>query len=232
VNVALPLAGWTKVSCIDYPGTVSTVLFFWGCNLRCPYCHNPQVVHAHRAVVDSGEVWAYLERRRGQVDGVVLSGGEPTCHSDLPAIAEAIRNLGYRLKLDTNGLRPQLIEECRPDYLALDVKTSPARYGAVLHAAFGDVRERLGRAVLKVREMGTDAEVRITVAPGMLDTQSVEEIADLVAGVHTVWLQPMQSKTPLLDPSYAGVPAVSAQELELLREKLASRVSVCRIRGR
>ena len=120
------VAGWHKNSFIDFPGTVAAVLFFSGCNLACPYCHNPDIVKAGTSsLVRPDDIADFLEKRKGLIDGVVLSGGEPTLHACLAEAASFIRSLGYRVKLDTNGLLPDAVAAVKPDYLALDVKTAP-----------------------------------------------------------------------------------------------------------
>lgn len=122
------ISGWQKTSFIDYPGTVSTVLFFEGCNLRCPYCHNPDIVLRKNPQLSWTEIKSHLSSRKGLIEGVVLTGGEPTLHSCLPQIVNELRDDGFLIKIDTNGANPDMIAQCKPDYLALDFKTIPQRY--------------------------------------------------------------------------------------------------------
>ncbi|MBD3244219.1 MAG: anaerobic ribonucleoside-triphosphate reductase activating protein [Chitinivibrionales bacterium] len=226
------LGGWQKNSFIDYPGTVSTVLFFSGCNLRCPYCHNGRLACGETVdIVDPPAVRAFLEKRRGQIEGVVLSGGEPTIHESAADTAAAARALGYRVKLDTNGLLPDAIERIAPDYLALDLKTRPSFYRTLLRAPFDDVERRLTAALAQVRRMGERAEVRITAAPGLVDMAVVEELSELLEGVSNVYLQPMQQRYPLLDSSFNVATNLSGDMLEAMRVRVASRVGECRMRS-
>ena len=125
--------GWTKNSFIDYPGTVSTVLFFSGCNLRCPYCHNCSLLDNPPDISGrSREFWKFLEKRKGLVEGVVISGGEPTLHPHLKDSIRELQQTGYKVKLDTNGLQPEVIAEFACDYVALDIKTEPGNYTTFL----------------------------------------------------------------------------------------------------
>jgi pyruvate formate lyase activating enzyme len=226
------LGGWLKNSFIDFPGTVSTVLFFSGCNLRCPYCHNTLLVNR---LVDaserSPEFWDFLEARKGITDGVVFTGGEPTLYPYLKEVSAEIRASGLRVKLDTNGLLPEVVDTFQYDYLALDIKTLPARYGPVLGATRGDVERRLRRSLDQVRVMGENAEVRITVAPRIVDRDVARELSGLLEGVKKVVLQPMDQSVELLDPAYDSLAPVAMDEIREIRATLARAVEQCTIRG-
>ncbi len=226
------VAGWHKNSFIDFPGTVSTVLFFSGCNLACPYCHNPHIVNAGpSALIRPDEIADFLEKRKGLIDGVVLSGGEPTLHASIGTAAAAIRDRGYRIKLDTNGLIPEAIRAVRPDYLALDVKTAPRLYKPLLSSSYPDTERRIAESVETVRRMGENAEVRITAAPGIVDRDIIREIGELINGAAKAFLQPMKTMGPLLDPAFAERGPVLAEEISAFRDILAEYVGCCRIRG-
>jgi pyruvate formate lyase activating enzyme len=227
------LGGWLKNSFIDFPGTVSTVLFFSGCNLRCPYCHNKSLVE--NPAVDhselSNEFWEFLEARKNVLGGVVLSGGEPTLVSSLPEIVGDIHAVGLRVKLDTNGLLPGVLEQVPVDYIALDIKAVPNDYPSLLKASCGAVAEKLQRSLAVVRRMGAGAEVRITVAPRIISLPVIEQLRPLLEGVREVVLQPMDTRAPLLDQTYNALELVPDEEIERMREILAHTVEICRIRG-
>jgi pyruvate formate lyase activating enzyme len=226
----LKISGWNKVSLIDYPGTVATVLFCEGCNLRCPYCHNPGVVRGEFPLVDVAVIEAYLVKRKGAVEGVVFSGGEPTIHAGLPGAVERLRGLGFKIKLDTNGLQPEMIERCNPEYLALDLKTVPERYGE-LGCPYGDAPERLYRSIAIVKSMKERAEVRITVAPGFIDEAIISAMSKLLSGIATVWLQPLKTDVELLDPEFGKRTSITSQELDLFKKIISPKVGRCEIRG-
>jgi pyruvate formate lyase activating enzyme len=226
------IAGWHKTSLIDFPGKVATALFFSGCNLRCGYCHNPYIVNAGPADdLDANEVWDFLRRRVKTIDGVVLSGGEPTLHDGIAAAAAGMRELGYRVKLDTNGLMPETITKVAPDYLSLDVKTLPGLYIQYCRSPYGDTEDRLRRSLEIVKTMKKDAEVRITCAPGFVNREIVTVLAGILSGVAQVFLQPMQNKAPLLDPAFAEKEPITPQEVAAFRDILAPHVGKCDIRG-
>jgi pyruvate formate lyase activating enzyme len=222
--------GWQKNSFIDFPGTVSTVLFFRGCNLRCPYCHNPDIVLNRLPFIAFSEILAFLEKRKGIIEGVVFSGGEPTLHVNLPKIAETLHNRGLLVKLDTNGLQPDMIQLCKPDYLALDIKTAPDSYNEV-DCGIVDVSAKLNKSVDIVRSMGAHAEVRITVAPTLVNEYNSLKIAELLQGVNTVYLQQLQISENMLQNTYAEQTPLPLEIIESFRSIIAQKVSKCSIRG-
>jgi pyruvate formate lyase activating enzyme len=224
------IVGWTKHSFIDFPGTVATVLFFSGCNLACPWCHNPGVVRGIHPAVSPRDILAYIDKRHDVIEGVVLTGGEPTAHAGLPAFAGELRQRKIAIKLDTNGLLPDSIEQCAPDYLAIDIKTHPSRYGD-LGCRFHDANQRLSRSIGMVKTMGTSAEVRITVAPGFIDEQVITSLIPLLRGVGRVFFQPLKSNVELLDPAFSRKPAVPIERIREYRDILAPVVGECVIRG-
>lgn len=226
------VAGWHKNSFIDFPGTVSTVLFFSGCNLACPYCHNPDLVRATTAMLLApDEIADFLEKRKGLIDGVVLSGGEPTLRDNIAEIASSLRGLGYRVKLDTNGLLPEIVSNVAADYLAVDIKTAPELYGTLLACPYGDALQRLSRTLDKVRSMGDNAEVRITMAPGIVDRDIIRRIGEFVNGVRKAFLQPMKKKGELLDPSIVHLNKIDEKEIAIYRDILLEYVGMCAVRG-
>ncbi|NLT52481.1 MAG: anaerobic ribonucleoside-triphosphate reductase activating protein [Ignavibacteria bacterium] len=130
----MKIAGIQKISLIDYPGNISTVLFTQGCNFRCIYCHNPQLVYPEffQPIILLHDIFEYLEKRKNQIDAVVISGGEPTLHHDLPEFIIKIKKIGYKVKLDTNGSNPEMLDkllsENLVDFIAMDIKHIPAKY--------------------------------------------------------------------------------------------------------
>ncbi|MDR2210700.1 MAG: anaerobic ribonucleoside-triphosphate reductase activating protein [Spirochaetaceae bacterium] len=170
-----------KTSLIDYPGLVSAVIFFPGCNLRCPWCHNGELVTGTAPIAGSiplEEALGRLEKRRRVLGGLVLSGGEPTLVPELPELVGRIKLLGFKVKLDTNGMLPELLEKLlssektRPHYIAMDLKIAPERYGQLNPQTRGaaerpgdrgetqDAGERLRRSAALIRRSGLDHEFR------------------------------------------------------------------------
>ncbi len=227
------LAGWTKNSFIDFPGTVSTVLFFSGCNLRCPYCHNCVfITNPEDISCRSNEIWDFLENRRKVIEGVVFTGGEPTLHPNIKTLINEIRTLKYRVMLDTNGLLPEMIENFSPDYLAVDIKTDPKLYPSLLKAPFDNVEKRLKHSLDILKGMGDNAEVRITVAPGIITEEIICNLRPLLDGVQKVFLQPVNFRQEILDSAFfPSLSPTPADEITYFQELLSSVVGLCTIRN-
>lgn len=177
----MKFSGIQKTSLIDFPDRIATVLFTPDCNLRCPFCHNWRIVLDPKPpFLRERTLFKILEGRRKYVDAVVLTGGEPTMHKELPRFLRNLKGKGFAVKLDTNGFFPRILEECMPhvDYVALDVKTSLEKYrllGATDTSSLLHTVE-----VLKNGE--AEYEFRTTVVPGFVDKDDVQEIGEIVKG--------------------------------------------------
>jgi len=177
-----------KTSLVDFPNRVASVLFTPGCNLRCPYCHNWRiVVNPKPPFLNEETAMKILENRKKYVDAVVVTGGEPTIHNELPRFLRKLKERGFTVKLDTNGFHSQVLEECLSyvDYVALDVKTSLEKYprlGAVDTTEFLRTTE-----ILKTGKV--DYEFRTTVVPSFVDAEDIARIGELVKGAKTLAFQ-------------------------------------------
>jgi pyruvate formate lyase activating enzyme len=184
----MKFSGIQKTSLIDFPKCVSSVLFTPGCNLRCPFCQNWRIVIDPRPPFLTEEAaLQILKERKRFVDAVVVTGGEPTIHKELPRFLEKLKENGFAVKLDTNGLNSGMLKEClqHVDYVALDVKTSLDKYKR-LGAA--DPME-LERSIEILRSGEVDYEFRATVVPGFVDSEDVSRIGELVKGGKTFTFQ-------------------------------------------
>jgi len=205
------------------------VAFTRGCNYRCPYCHNPDLVEVHGDdPVTEVELFALLEKRRGQLDGVVFTGGEPTLQPDLADVLRRVRDLGFATKLDTNGSRPGVIEallaEGLVDFVAMDVKAPLERYPEVAGAPADGVEQSIGLLL----RAGVETEFRTTVVPGLLERSDVLAIGDLVRGAPRYVLQPF-APGATLEPGFGGQ-APDPEWLEELRSALMDRGIACSLR--
>ena len=181
--------------------------------------------------VRSDEIGEFLEKRKKVIEGVVFSGGEPTLHPNIKEIINELHNIGYSTKLDTNGLLPDMIEEFSPDYLALDIKTDPKLYSEYFKAPYNDVEARLKKSLSIVRKMEEDAEVRITVAPKIINRDIILCLRDLLKGVEIVYLQPMDFSREVLIPSFfKSLNPVTSEEIRDFQESLKPVVGSCIIR--
>ena len=174
-------SGIQKTSLIDFPDKVSTVLFTAGCNLRCPYCHNWRIVLEYNGPYLSEEdAVKILEERKKFIDHVVITGGEPTIQGGLPGFLSRLKALGYKTKLDSNGMRPEVLEKslAHLDYVAVDVKTSPDLY-PILKA---ESVEGLLKTINILRKGSVDYEFRCTAVPGFVNEDIVHRIGEMVEG--------------------------------------------------
>jgi pyruvate formate lyase activating enzyme len=229
-----------KTSLADYPGEVAAVLFTAGCNLACPYCHNPELVHggAPADFLPRAEIEAFLRRRAGVLTGVCITGGEPLLHAGVRELVGLVHELGLKVKLDTNGMLPDRLKAIPADAVALDLKLAPERYlelgaagaasppaahGRARAAARSSPAERIRSAVRAVRAHAAAHEFRTTVVPGLVRREDIEAIVDLLEPGERYVLAAFRPGATL-DPAYA---ARRAPEPDLLEEY----ASVARSRG-
>lgn len=217
--------GLLKTTLLDYPGLVSAVVFTAGCNLRCPWCHNPGLVHAPwDGLVPEAEVLEFLAKRRSVLQGVVVTGGEPLFLPDLALFLDQIKALDYQIKLDTNGTYPDRLAAVAPgrvDYVAFDLKNAPSQYAR--SAGLPVAPEKLSRTLEWLREHHLhSSEVRLTWVPGLNDPESLDEYAAFVGPDLPVWVQSYRPG-PVLDPDFAGVRAPTPAEIEAVVTGLKDR---------
>lgn len=217
------LGGWQKTSLIDFPGKVSCVLFLSGCNFDCPYCHNPDLVRGSSLpppFLDKKMVYDFLERRKGFLDGIVISGGEPTIQKDLPGLCEKIKQMGYPIKLDTNGSRPQVIERLIDqglvDYIAMDIKTDPLYYSPFIKKNY--YPDHILTSIRIIMESALAYEFRTTCAKPLVDTHIIENIAKTIKGAMLYALQRVHN-TEILHPEFFGDAGAYYEEDELIQLK-------------
>jgi len=187
------IKGFQGTSLLDFPGRIASLVFFGGCNLTCPYCHNPTLVLDPDQYPDYplAALLEELRERRSFIDGVVVSGGEPTLDPELPLLLREVKSLGLQVKLDTNGLAPKVLERLMAegllDYVALDVKTAPARYGK-LHT--GPVKiDALPASARLLIEGKVEYELRTTCVPGFVEEADIRAIGETVRGARRWVLQ-------------------------------------------
>jgi pyruvate formate lyase activating enzyme len=177
----MKFSGLQKVSLIDYPNKVASVLFTPGCNLRCPFCHNWRIVIDPKPpFLQEAVALRILENRKKYVDAVVITGGEPTMHKELPKFLAKLKKRGFQVKLDTNGFYPQVLEECLGyvDYVALDIKTSPEKY-KLLGA---ENTTELLRTINMLKMGKVEYEFRTTMVPEIITVEDVNRIQDIIKG--------------------------------------------------
>ncbi|MBL7065352.1 MAG: anaerobic ribonucleoside-triphosphate reductase activating protein [Anaerolineae bacterium] len=214
----MQIKGLVKTSIVDFPGKVATVVFTGGCNFRCPYCHNVDLVLRPESLPDItvGEVLRLLAERQGFVDGVVITGGEPTLQSDLADFARELKSLGLAVKLDTNGYRPRsiqlLLREGLLDYVAMDVKGALEKYSLV--AGCRIEISRIENSIQLILSSEIEYEFRTTAVPGMVTVKDVETIAQSIAGARRYLIQQFRSSSSTLAPQIAKIDPYPVTVLE------------------
>lgn len=230
------IGGLQKHSLIDYPGKVSAVCFLTGCNFACPYCHNPHLVKRDLSrlhPLDERALYRFLEKRKDLLDGVVISGGEPTLEEQLIPLCRNIKSMGYAVKVDTNGSRPGVIEallgEGLVDYIAMDIKTDPPRYRDYIQREFDP--EKLLRSVRLIKAGDLDYEFRTTCVKPLVDRQVIARIAEIIAGARLYALQPFSNALLLRPDFFEGIDAAYGdEEMDDLRSLAEPWVERCTIR--
>jgi pyruvate formate lyase activating enzyme len=212
----MKIGGLQKVSLSDYPGRISAILFTQGCNFRCPYCHNPELVDPSRfsETIPETEILSFLERRRGKIDAVTITGGEPTLQPDLLPFIGNIREYGYLIKLDTNGSRPDVIGNILDagyvDYIAMDIKAPPVKYPAITHSEIDP--ETIRRSISLIVASGIDYEFRTTVVQSLLNASDIAGITGMIKGAQRYVLQAF-APTKALDQRLLQEAPSSREEL-------------------
>lgn len=227
------IGGIEKFSLIDFPGKTSAIIFTLGCNFRCRYCHNPELVQPDQFLpeMDLKEIYDFLESRRGKLDAVTITGGEPTQHKDLIEMIEKIKEMGFLVKLDSNGSRPEVLEEVINrkivDYIAMDIKAPLSDYVKIV--GWEVPVENLEKSIRLIIDSGIPHEFRTTIVKSLTSKDDLRQIAQTVKGAKSYFLQKFIS-TKLNDPSLVDEVTYTDQEFEELARELAAHVDHCGVR--
>jgi len=237
------IGGLEKMTLIDYPGQLAAIVFTKGCNFRCHFCYNPLLVWSE---VESGEkkyekgysqfteddLFRFLESRQGKLDGVVITGGEPTIHPDLPEFIKKIRALGFKIKLDTNGTNPEMLKKLLDqkllDYVAMDLKGSSDNYNQVVGVKVDF--QNLQKSVKLIINSGLPHEFRTTVVPGLLAVSDFEKMGEIIVGANAWYLQKFKSDVELVDRNLEKAPAFSSEEMIEMENIGKKYVKICEVR--
>jgi len=236
-----------KITLIDFPGKIACAIFSIGCPFRCPFCHNKELVlpalTKKQPRLSQEEIFNFLKEKRGLLDGVCITGGEPTIHEDLPDFCRKIKELGFLVKLDTNGYNPEmvkkLIDEKLIDYLALDVKSPKEKYGKLIgidNKVFVKIIvQNIERSVEVLKEGKIDFEFRTTVAPTLLEKADILEIGKWLSSLSPGQKLPkyyLQNFRPekTLDPSFEKIKPYPQKYLLEIQKALSPFFEICRVR--
>ena len=223
------LSGLQKLTLLDFPGRIAATVFTRGCNMRCPFCHNASLVVGGADVIPEEEFFAFLESRLGRLGGVCVSGGEPTLQADLPEFIRRIRDMGFEVKLDTNGTDPEmlasLIDGGLLDYVAMDIKSSAERYGRVCGADIDMGKIKKSIDILMSEKI--DYEFRTTVAKPLFSKGDFVEIGKMIKGAKRYYLQGFLDSGDIVGE---GISAYSEDEMRAFLGEILPFVSNSQIR--
>lgn len=228
----MKIHGLQKLTLLDYPGLTGCTVFLAGCDWRCPYCHNAELLlPGAPPLMDEEDLIAFLKTRKGLLDGVVFTGGEPLLHPGLPGLMARVKEMGYRVKLDTNGCHPEALREVLAqglvDYVAMDVKNSPEKYPKTVGVEKADI-EAVSQSIRLLLTGNKDYEFRTTVVKQLHDADSFRAIGQWIHGAKRCFLQPFVDRDTV---PYAGLCAPDAEELSNYAQILRPHVVEVQIRG-
>ena len=232
------LAGYQPLTLLDYPGKLAATVFTLGCALRCPFCHNPELIEPNKEDLKrmggnrTEEFLSFLKRRQGKLDGICITGGEPTLHADLIEFIRKIKDLGFLVKLDTNGLFPDIVERIMAtklvDFWAMDIKHTPKKYPLASGRSDLDI-VRFQRSVRLIMKSGADYEFRTTVVPGIHEEEDFEEIGHWIEGAKHYSVQEFRPGK-IYDVSLSEKTLGKTISLERARDRIKSYVDAVEIR--
>ena len=228
------ISGLQKLTLLDYPGRVACTVFTGGCNFRCPFCHNAPLVLPgfERESISEDEVLEFLRKRRGVLDGVAVTGGEPLMHKGIDSFLEKVRALGYKIKLDTNGSFPEhlmdIVSAGLVDRVAMDIKNSPEKYGEAIGLTGFDI-SAVEKSKNFLLEDHVDYEFRTTVVKGLHTEKSLVDAAKWIAGAKEYYLQQFKDSGNVINID--GLSAFDKEEMYALAERVSAFVPAVQVRG-
>jgi len=236
------IGGLEKFSLIDYPEHLSAIVFTKGCNFRCQFCYNPMLVWPDQSAKTNNEDHSYIEEndllvflrsRIGKLDAVVVTGGEPTLHADLPEFLAGIKKLGFKIKLDSNGTNPEMlktvIDQELVDYLAMDIKAAPQKYD--LATGVQPDMEKIKESIKIIKNSGLPYEFRTTVVPELATVKDISEMGEMISGADKWYLQKFKSDTALVNRDFENFKAYADDDMQAMREIAKNYAKICEIRG-
>ncbi len=229
----MKIHGLNKTTLLDYPGRVAATIFTGNCNFRCPFCHNSELVldPESQPEISTDEIMSFLKKRQGILDGVCITGGEPTLQSDLLDFIKEVKALGYPVKLDTNGYRPEVLREALEegllDFVAMDIKSGSSGYALASGCSNIDLAKIRESAKL-IKDSGIDYEFRTTVVKGIHSREDLIEIGEWLGDVKAYFIQNYRDNENVMVKGYESF---SEEELESLKEAVISLIPNTKIRG-
>jgi pyruvate formate lyase activating enzyme len=238
------IGGLEKISLLDYPGHLAAVIFTQGCNFRCHFCYNPMLVwplsesdkseykERGQSLILEVDLFSFLASRQGKLDAVVISGGEPTLYSDLPEFISKIKDLGFLVKLDTNGTNPEMLKKLLDrnllDYIAMDIKGHQQNYEKVVSQPVDF--KKIEKSVKIVMASNLPYEFRTTLVPSLHTKEDIKLMGEIIRGAVAWNLQSFKSTIDLVDPEFKNQKAFTEADMKEMRKIALQFVNKCIIR--
>ena len=227
------IGGFQKTSLLDYPDTLSAIIWTTNCNFRCPFCYNKHLVFGETALISEDEVLSFLEKRKNILEGLVITGGEPFLQEDLSDFIKKVKGIGYKIKIDTNGSFPEklkdLLDNNLLDYVSMDVKAPKKKYKR-LSGVKSDIK-KIESSIEIIKNQAPDYEFRTTIIPGLLDKNDILEIAKWLEGSKNYYLQQFKSDTELISAEINNLKPYSKEELLNILNEIKPFFKNCGLRG-
>jgi pyruvate formate lyase activating enzyme len=234
----MEIGGLEKSTLIDYPGRIAATVFLIGCNFRCPFCYSSELVLPKKIKlqprVSEEAFFAFLKERQGLIDGVVICGGEPTFQKNLPDFMKKIKDLGYLIKLDTNGSNPEMLEmlikDDLLDYIAMDVKAPLKKQKYEKAAGIRVNLEKIKRSIELIKNSGVDYEFRTTVIPTIHAKEDIVQIARDIGPAKKYYLQNFRPEKTV-SPGFEKIKPYPEEFLLEVKKEISRLFDVCQVRG-
>ena len=229
----MKIGGIQKTSLLDYPDMLSAIIWTVGCNFRCPFCYNKDIVVGKVELIPEEEVISFLEKRKGLLEGLVISGGEPLMQENIVEFTEKIKKLGYLIKIDTNGMYPkklkELIDKKLVDYVAMDAKAPKEKYN-LLAGVKVDI-PKIEKSIDIIKNDAPDYEFKTTFVPDLLKKEDIIEIAKWLEGSKNFYLQQFKNNPPLVSSKFDNVAPYAKNYLMEVLEAIKPYFKSCDVRG-
>lgn len=229
----MKVGGFQKTSLIDFPDEISSIIWTIGCNFKCPFCYNKNLVEGKLKEISEDEIFLYLKKRQGLVDGVAITGGEPLIQKDIIDFIKKIKSLNYLVKLDTNGTNPEklkeLIDKKLIDYVSMDIKAPKEKYKK-LAGTDVDIK-KIEKSINFLKNSKIEYEFRTTFVPDLLKKEDVLEIAKWLKGSKKFYLQQFKINPPLLSSKIEKLKPYQKEYLFETIEEIKPYFDFCNVRG-
>ena len=230
----LKLGGLQETSLLDYPGKICAIVWTVGCNFRCPFCYNLNMVYGNTDTVPVDHVLSFLDKRKGKLEALSITGGEPLLHEDLDLFIREVKDRGFLVKLDTNGTFPlrlkQLLDEKLVDYVSMDVKAPFKKYDQL--AGVKVDTSNIKKSIEMIMKQAADYEFKTTVIPGLLKKEDIKTIAAMINGAKRYYLQQFKVDVPVINQELLSViKPYGKQDFEEMKKDASALVETCQLRG-